>query len=248
MNDKKYPDLPEPAMPESKGFCCGNFSTGAEYMGQTEEVCCGNPDEAWPGHYSAEQMEAYADATCAMRAAQPNPAGHISTEAYDRLQALVDSQAARILAFDDAPTTQAPQPVEPAVSQVGDKAVLEDIEHLAVNRYRPVPAGVLAYKVVGGDGARSLFSGTKDECQIVARKLTEAFLDGAYAALVQPQEAAPSQDAEAVGSRALLERILSAMEGVIDVADRKTDEFEALRSCVIDLTVMLFGARAQEGK
>lgn len=63
-----------------------------------------------------------------------------------------------------------------------------DIEQMAVNRYRPVPSGALAYKVVAGDGSRSLFSGTKDECQIVARKLTEAFLDGAHVALqAQPQ-------------------------------------------------------------
>jgi hypothetical protein len=36
-----------------------------------------------------------------------------------------------------------------------------------------------------------------------------------------------------------LEKMLAAMEGVIDVADRKTDEFEELRSCVINLTLML---------
>jgi hypothetical protein len=45
----------------------------------------------------------------------------------------------------------------------------------------------------------------------------------------------PKQDPD----RAFLERTLAAMEGVIDVADRKTDEFDALRSCVIDLTLML---------
>lgn len=50
-------------------------------------------------------------------------------------------------------------------------------------------------------------------------------------------------------SRVFLERVLAAMEGVIDVADRKTDEFEALRSCVIDLTLALFdGSAQQEGK
>lgn len=73
----------------------------------------------------------------------------------------------------------------------------DDIERMAVNRYRPVPSGVLAYKVVGGDGDRSLFSGTKDECQIVARKLTEAFLDGAHSAITaQAQEAAPAAQGE----------------------------------------------------
>lgn len=48
---------------------------------------------------------------------------------------------------------------------------------------------------------------------------------------------------EAKPTRAFLERTLAAMEGVIDVADRKTDEFDALRSCVIDLTLMLFSAQ-----
>ena len=83
---------------------------------------------------------------------------------------------------------RAPQPA----AQQGDARVTlpDDIERMAVNRYRPVPAGVLAYKVVGGDGDRSLFSGTKDECQIVARKLTEAFLDGAHVALAAKAETA----------------------------------------------------------
>ena len=53
---------------------------------------------------------------------------------------------------------------------------------------------------------------------------------------------------EAIGaggvSRAFLERALSAMEGVIDVADRNTTEFDALRSCVVDLTLMLFKPQA----
>lgn len=56
---------------------------------------------------------------------------------------------------------------------------------------------------------------------------------------------ATNAGSEPVASRAFLERALSAMEGVIDVADRQTDEFEALRSCVIDLTLMLFKERSQ---
>lgn len=53
---------------------------------------------------------------------------------------------------------------------------------------------------------------------------------------------AASAGSEPAPDRAFLERTLSAMEGVIDVADRKTAEFDALRSCVIDLTLMLFKA------
>ena len=54
-----------------------------------------------------------------------------------------------------------------------------------------------------------------------------------------------AEPVEPVAHRAFLERILTAMEGVIDVADRKTDEFDALRSCVIDLTLMLHTAPPQ---
>lgn len=86
--------------------------------------------------------------------------------------------------------------------------------------------------------------------------------DTAYAALpmqfacsgVHPVYSADQMRAFADGTHALrtqhivcrefLERMLSAMEGVIDVADRQTDEFEALRSCVVDLTLMLFKPEA----
>jgi hypothetical protein len=60
----------------------------------------------------------------------------------------------------------------------------------------------------------------------------------------QPTQA----QAGAVPTRAFLERTLAAMEGVIDVADRKTDEFDALRSCVIDLTLMLFSDAKRQTK
>ena len=45
---------------------------------------------------------------------------------------------------------------------------------------------------------------------------------------------------EPVADRAFLEQTLVAMEGVIDVADRNTDEFDALRACVVGLTLMLY--------
>lgn len=70
----------------------------------------------------------------------------------------------------------------------------ERIEQMAVNRYRPVPDGKFSYKVVAGDGSRSLYTGTKDSCLRVAAKLTEAFLDGAFSAA----NAAPQASAEDV--------------------------------------------------
>ena len=61
------------------------------------------------------------------------------------------------------------------------------------------------------------------------------YADHVAALAVGQQEVAPAEP-----TREFLERTLGAMEGVIDVADRKTVEFDALRSCVIDLTLMLF--------
>ena len=54
------------------------------------------------------------------------------------------------------------------------------------------------------------------------------------------------QQAEPVADRAFLEQTLVAMEGVIDVADRNTDEFDALRACVVDLTLMLYTTLPQQ--
>lgn len=86
-------------------------------------------------------------------------------------------------AIDSVMPDALPEPQQVEITAPAVEVVTEDIERMAVNRYRPVPAGVIAYKVLAGDGDRSLFSGTKDECYIVARKLTEAFLDGAFSAL-----------------------------------------------------------------
>lgn len=77
----------------------------------------------------------------------------------------------------------APQPVSTT-----EVAMPEHVEQLAITRYRPVPNGMFGYKVVAGDGARSVFEGTKSECTLIARKLTEAFLDGAHAAIDAAQK------------------------------------------------------------
>ena len=57
--------------------------------------------------------------------------------------------------------------------------------------------------------------------------------------------AAPQPPTGVAADSAFMERVLGAMEGVIDVADRKTAEFDALRSCIVDLTLMLFSAAPQ---
>lgn len=54
------PPLPEPACPAYEGVCCGNYVTGAEYMGERETLCCGCPDGAYPDGFTADQMREYA--------------------------------------------------------------------------------------------------------------------------------------------------------------------------------------------
>ena len=58
MDNITPPPMPEPALAGSIGTCCGNYTTGGSYMGQTEELCCGRPDEAWPDYFTADQLAA----------------------------------------------------------------------------------------------------------------------------------------------------------------------------------------------
>ena len=51
-------ELPEPAIKETNGYCCGNYTTGAEYMGQTETLCCGQYEERMPNLYTEDQLRA----------------------------------------------------------------------------------------------------------------------------------------------------------------------------------------------
>lgn len=71
----------------------------------------------------------------------------------------------------------------------------EEIERLAVNRYRLVPNRLYGYKVVAGDGSRAVFEGFKSECEVIARKLTEAFLDGAHVAVEHMQQYGDAREA-----------------------------------------------------
>lgn len=49
-------EMPEPAIPASQGVCCGRFDSGGHYMGQTEQVCCGDPVDAHPAYYTEQQV------------------------------------------------------------------------------------------------------------------------------------------------------------------------------------------------
>lgn len=50
--------MPEPAIKGDEGSCCGNFTTGGEYMGQREQLCCGQPDGAYHESWTREQVHA----------------------------------------------------------------------------------------------------------------------------------------------------------------------------------------------
>lgn len=133
--------------------------------------------------------------------------------------------------IDAAKAALAAQQAAPVAQGDASPTMPRDIEMMATNRYRPVPSGVLAYKVVGGDGNRSLFSGTKDECQIVARKLTEAFLDGAHVALTAHPAAPVAQgDALTPADADQLEKAITDFDecGETDVPDAALQRFAAM--------------------
>ena len=58
-----------------------------------------------------------------------------------------------------------------------------------------------------------------------------------------PAQEVGQDDHVSIG-RVMAEQWLSAMEGVIDVADRNTEEFDALRKSIIDLALLLHAAPA----
>ena len=78
---------------------------------------------------------------------------------------------------------QADQCPDCTASVPAEVPVPESIERLAITRYRTRPKGMFGCEVVAGDGSRSLFEGSRTECCSIARKLTEAFLDGAHIAI-----------------------------------------------------------------
>lgn len=106
-------------------------------------------------------------------------------------------------------------------------AMPEHVEQLAITRYRPVPNGMFGYKVVAGDGTRSVFEGTKSECTLIARKLTEAFLDGAHVA-GDAREAA----GYARGRAAERERICAAIKAEDDYCVTEGDYMLDSEDCI----------------
>jgi hypothetical protein len=59
----------------------------------------------------------------------------------------------------------------------------EKLDEVAASRYKVLPtnSGFWPYSVKAGDGEAELYKGHKSTCDMVARRLTGAFLDGAFA-------------------------------------------------------------------
>lgn len=81
--------------------------------------------------------------------------------------------------------------------------------------------------------------GSRVCCEVLSYKAHDENCKVIKAITAIKEALAQEQEQEPVADSAFLERVLAAMEGVIDVADRKTNEFDALRGCIVDLTLML---------
>ena len=141
--------------------------------------------------------------------------GHKGTAAYVQWQEMRAEMGELIRAAYAAPTTQ-PAPAVPAAG-VPDGWKLVPVE----------PTGVMKDCGAGSLPLAAARPWAAGDC---------------YRAMLA---AAPQPPTGVAADSAFMERVLGAMEGVIDVADRKTAEFDALRSCIVDLTLMLFSAAPQ---
>ena len=147
----------------------------------------------------------------------PTPHGQVPEALNQLFEKLEDCiyEWSNYVRADDAPTTL-PKYTAGAIKDL--RVAVAELYHRALrNAHVQNPAEQGAYETGWKDG----------------------YKHGAWSAQQQV-----TQHSAANFDRQFLERVLSAMEGVIDVADRKTDEFDALRSCIIDLTLMLFKPEA----
>lgn len=90
-------------------------------------------------------------------------------------------------------STHPSAPVAPAESPEHDH---EKFDAIAADRYKVVPtkSGFWGYAVVVGDSAAEVYKGHKRDCDLVARRMAGAFLDGAFLASRPPavQPVAPA--------------------------------------------------------
>jgi len=103
----------------------------------------------------------------------------------------------------DAPTevweknNEAITAIKAALEAKDEPVAWEAIEKVAQKRYKVVPSDTsmfYRFAVVAGDGNQQLFIGRYTECQVMAKKFTGAFLDGAF--LLEQMTNPPQQEAK----------------------------------------------------
>jgi len=100
--------------------------------------------------------------------------------------------------FDETMVDQAITAIKQAMAQtapVQEPVAWEAIEKVAQKRYKVVPSDAsmfYRFAVVAGDGNQQLFIGRYTECQVMAKKFTGAFLDGAF--LLEQMTTPPQQE------------------------------------------------------
>lgn len=109
----------------------------------------------------------------------------------------------------------------------------EEIEALAVARYKVVPAHssmFWSHAVVAGDGQQQLYVGREVECQNMARKFAGAFLDGAFVAQQPAASTVPATSNLVPGQMRcarckfqLTRSVLYVSSGTVGAGDSKTE-------------------------
>jgi len=87
--------------------------------------------------------------------------------------------------------------IKAALEAKDEPVAWEAIEKVAQKRYKVVPSDTsmfYRFAVVAGDGNQQLFIGRYTECQVMAKKFTGAFLDGAF--LLEQMTNPPQQEAK----------------------------------------------------
>ena len=85
--------------------------------------------------------------------------------------------------------------IKAALEAKDEPVAWEAIEKVAQKRYKVVPSDAsmfYRFAVVAGDGNQQLFIGRYTECQVMAKKFTGAFLDGAF--LLEQMTNPPQQE------------------------------------------------------
>ena len=241
----EYPALPRPFIGVQDQPWGGHKEVIRSAIGEDGVVSC----------YTDDQMRAYADATCAMRAAQPAgeypaaPEGVAFIVEYggdvftlDQMRAFADATHALRASHGQAPAQAAPAAVAGP-----SEFPHEQMDVMALARYKVMPSHesmLHRHAVVAGDGSQQLYIGREVECENMARKFAGAFLDGAFA-FHSMLVAAPTTQAAPVAPEALDDDCV-----VRRVQDRTGNwiEFDAAHELFDPVAVDAARAKAKEGQ